>query len=199
MFPLFETIKIQDGQPQNLSWHQERFERSYGQFYDRSPGVVIQQMLSVPFAFSQGIVKCRFKYNNWEFVFSFQHYQPKRIDTLKIVHDNEIDYSLKYTNRNALENLLQQRAACDDIIIVKNGLITDSSYSNLVFYDGNRWITPAEPLLTGTKRALLLADGIIEADVIRVKDLDAFSSLKLINAMLDFEEQPAIDIAAIKF
>lgn len=198
MYPLFETIKVLDGVPQNLNYHQQRFERSYFQWYQELPELEIHKVLKVPTVFNKGVVKCRMRYNKSNFVFSFQDYIPKKIETLKLIHNNTIDYALKYTDRSQLGLLSAQKENCDEIIIVKRGLITDSSYSNLVFFNGHRWITPAKPLLAGTKREQLLQEGKIQEAPITVEGLVLFLKFKLINAMLDFDEQPMIDISAIK-
>ena len=62
------------------------------------------------------------------------------------------DYSFKFSNRKAIDDLLKFRNGCDDILIVRNGLITDTSYSNVVFRKDNMYFTPNFPLLNGTKR-----------------------------------------------
>ncbi len=41
-------------------------------------------------------------------------------------------------------------------LCVKNGLVTDCTIGNLVFFDGTGWVTPDQPLLKGTKRQALL-------------------------------------------
>ena len=69
---------------------------------------------------------------------------------------------MKLRQRGKLNELFAKKGSCDDVIIVRNGLITDSSYANLIFFDGREWITPKVPLLEGTCRARLLASGKIK-------------------------------------
>ena len=85
----------------------------------------------------------------------------------------------------------------DEIIIVQNGQITDTSYSNLVFFDGEKWITPTTYLLNGTMRQSLLQTKQIIEKPIQVEDLNRFESFKLINAMMDLEESPELPISII--
>jgi 4-amino-4-deoxychorismate lyase len=113
------------------------------------------------------------------------------------VEGDAIDYHVKFFDRSRLESLYALRGDCDDIIIVKNGLVTDTSMSNLIFLDGARWITPAEPLLAGTCRERLLSEGNITAATIRPKDLDHFIGVKLINAMRDPDEEEMIPIGNV--
>ena len=115
-------------------------------------------------------------------------YKMKEIHSLKVVEDNNIDYTYKSTDRSALNALAAQKGDCDEIIIVKNGLITDTSFTNLALFDGNRWLTPKHPLLHGTKRAQLLEAGIIEEAELTLEDLRKAEKVSLFNAMIDFGE-----------
>lgn len=67
--------------------------------------------------------------------------------------------------------LAAQKGDCDEIIIIKNGLVTDTSFTNIAIYKHGMWLTPKHPLLLGTKRAALLEKGIIQEADITVDDL----------------------------
>lgn len=67
--------------------------------------------------------------------------------------------------------LAAQKGDCDEIIIIKNGLVTGTSFTNIAIYKDGKWITPKHPLLLGTKRAALLEKGIIQEADITVDDL----------------------------
>lgn len=198
MFLLLETIKILDGVPLNLEWHQNRFEKSFFKLFDHAPKLKLESVVNVPEQYSDGTIKLRFLYNRDSFSINYQQYKKKEINTLQLITSNLIDYSLKYKDRSCLVNLLIKKGECDDILIVKNKLVTDSSYTNIVFFDGQNWITPKSPLLEGTARARLLNKNIIKEQIIKVENLSNFKSFKLINAMLDFEDQNEIDIKNIK-
>ena len=60
----------------------------------------------------------------------------------RLIEDNKISYSYKYTTRGSLNELLTKRERYDEILIVKKGFITDTSYSNIIFFDGIKWLTP---------------------------------------------------------
>jgi len=76
---------------------------------------------------------------------------------------------------------------CDEIIIEQNGYLTDTTIANIAFYDGERWITPAKPLLKGTMRAKLLDEGLLHEKEIKKEDLKNYSQVALINAMIGFK------------
>ena len=72
---------------------------------------------------------------------------------------------------------------------MRDGQITDSSYANLVFFDGREWITPKYPLLEGTCRARLIANRKIKMSTLWIKELKGIKGLKLINAMRDIDQE----------
>jgi 4-amino-4-deoxychorismate lyase len=121
----------------------------------------------------------------------FLLYIPKQIQTLRLVLNDAIQYEHKYLDRPYFDKLLQS-ANADDILIVQHGLITDSSFANVVFYDGKNWVTPARPLLFGTKRQIFLERGVIQEKEIACTDLNQFTHAALINAMLDLGDIPFI-------
>lgn len=197
MFPLFETIQIIDGIPQNLSYHQQRFEVSYFKLYNKLTSIRLKNLINVPQEYQKGIVKLRLLYNDHDCFCQFENYKFRNIKKLQLVYNDNIEYELKWTNRKPLEKLLLQKNKADDILIVKNNRITDTSFSNIVFYDGKQWLTPRFPLLYGTARNRLLNDKLIQAIDIRVDDLNDFKFFRLINAMCDFEKQPSLSIRNI--
>jgi 4-amino-4-deoxychorismate lyase len=146
-----------------------------------------------------GKFKCRIVYSEAGVVgMVLTPYETRTVTSLRIIHDNAIDYPLKFEDRTALNKLFAQRSKCDDILIVKNGWVTDASYSNVVFYDGWRWITPAQPLLKGTMRQQLLDTGIIHEDAIRAEQIPLFKKVRLINALLGFDG-PELSVSQIVF
>ena len=147
----------------------------------------------------KAVYKCRVLYDEKIQNVEFIPYEVNKVSSLKLVEHNEIDYRFKYADRTILQRLFEQRERAEDILIVKNGLITDSSYCNVVFYDGKNWITPAQPLLYGTRRAYLLEKGLIVEKQIRVEDLGLLGGLKLINAMIGLEEAELISVNEIIF
>jgi 4-amino-4-deoxychorismate lyase len=94
---------------------------------------------------------------------------------------------------------MTRRGDCDDILIVKDGYITDTSFSNIVFFDGEKWVTPARPLLRGTMRESLLKRNLIGEENITVDDLNKIKEARLINAMLPLETGTAIQVENIRF
>lgn len=192
-YPLFETICIKNNQLQNIEWHQMRYEQSLLQFYGNTGGQIfslfdeIEKFLQNHPPLSSPITRCRVSYNQRELDIQFFPYQAKTYRRFQIVYCDEIDYSLKYQDREKLNELLAQKGDCDEIIIIKQGKVTDCSIGNLIFKQGNHWFTPDSPLLNGTQRQYLLHHNKIEERCIFAEDLPKFSEIRLINALNPFQ------------
>lgn len=185
---MLETLKIWNGRPCNIHFHNERMLASIQELFGVKSCIDLHGAVNVPDMHQKGLVKCRVIYGDRIHRVEFQSYQKKPVRSLRMVVDNNIDYSYKFEERGDLERLYGLRGDCDDILIVKNGLITDSTYANVAFYDGLNWFTPAKPLLRGAKRAKLLSEGILVEAELRPADIGRFKKACLINAMLDLGE-----------
>lgn len=184
MKKFIETIRFEDGKFQLLSYHQARINQTFVSFFTKQPSLYLKDVLP---AFSDsGKHKFRIEYDATSYFIERTTYRPKQITSMRAVAVN-INYNFKFANRSALLNPLKE-SKTDEIIIIKNGLITDSSCSNLAFFDGAVWWTPKQPLLAGVRRAKLLAEGKIRTTTIQVTDLRKYEKISLINAMLDLGE-----------
>jgi len=199
MFPLFETIKTVDGNLKNLDFHEKRFRYSFHKFYGKPPGYKLKEVIRVPDNFNTGLVKTRFRYNNKNFNIEYSFYKARKINTLKIVHSNDIKYSMKFTDRNQINRLFELRENSDDILIVKNGFFTDTSICNVLFFKNGKWFTPGNPLLKGTCRERLLLEKKIIEKKIHVNDLQSFENFALINAMIWSDKFKPIPIKNIHY
>jgi len=198
MSQLLETIKLQDGQYRNLFFHEQRMNLSLKTLYGVEDHFNLEEFLKNIDPPENGLYKCRVVYDDQSREVEFLPYQVKPVNRLRIVEHDRISYEYKYVDRAAINRLFDLRKDCDDILIIKCGLVTDSSYANIVFRRGKRWYTPWSALLNGTMRLNLLERNKIYEEEIRVEDLKSFESFKLINAMLEFDS-PEIDISGIVF
>jgi 4-amino-4-deoxychorismate lyase len=194
MYPLVESLKLKDGIILNLEYHNRRLNLSKAELFPGSPKVELEKEIKVPEDCHLGIFKIRVLYDQLIRAIEIEPYSYRSIQSLKVVHHESIDYHLKYADRQILQELFAQRGNCDDIVIVKNGFVTDSFAANLLFFDGERWFTSNTPLLKGTKRQFLLDEGIISERVIREDDIRSYQKVGLINAMIDFDEMPVVPV-----
>lgn len=196
MFRLLESIRLQHGNFHRLNYHQQRMDRSVKELSGQKNPISLYENLKKYNPPKTGLYKCRVVYSTQLESVEFIPYSIKPVTSLKVVYDQEIEYTHKYHDRNAIGTLFNQRQFCDDILIIKNGQVTDSSYSNIIFYDGVNWITPDTPLLKGTMRQFLLDAAEIKVSPVRVQDIPSFKTFRLINAMLAFDG-PEIDVSKI--
>lgn len=173
---LFETIRCENGVTQNIALHEDRVERSIGKRLDLS-------FLTPP---SDGVYRCKLIYDKEIISAEYLPYVRQKIKTLKIV-ESDIDYGLKYLDRGAIERLCTQKSDKEDILIVKNGLLTDTSIANIALSKNGVWLTPKNPLLKGTMRQRLLNDGFLQEADISVKEIFDFEVVAVMNALRGFE------------
>ncbi|MDD2949713.1 MAG: aminotransferase class IV family protein [Sulfuricurvum sp.] len=181
---LLETLRCENGAVLHLPYHQARLDQSLKcihalRQYD------LKSLIHPP---SAGIYRCRFLYDETEYKVEFHPYTPRVTTSLKLIYDDTIDYSLKDSNRDALNALYEQRGECDDILIVKNGLLTDTSIANVALWIEGKWFTPQTPLLAGTTRARLLDEGFLTPALLHPGDIARATKVAIFNAMVDFLE-----------
>ncbi len=197
MCQLLETIKLENGILQNIGLHNERFNRSRYELFGIDEPLQLENEINLPKNISNDIYKCRIIYGRNIEKIEIIPYRIRTINALKIVHDNSIQYQYKYQNRDVINRLYSLKGECDDVLIVHNGLVTDTSYCNIVFSDGKKLITPSLPLLKGTKREQLLSKAVIIEDEIKLSDIYLFKKAFLINAMIDLENNIGISMDKI--
>ena len=193
---LIESIKLIDGNFQNLFYHEQRMVRSLHMLCGTHEDLNLEQFLSSLNYPKSGLFKCRIVYDDSSREVEFLPYATKTVNTLKIVEHDRISYEFKYTDRKTIDKLYSLKKECDDILIVKRGQVTDSSYSNIIFRRGNRWYTPWSALLKGTQRQKLIEENKLLEEEITLKDIRSFDTFKLINAMLEFSA-PELPISNI--
>ena len=197
MYPFFETIRFVNGVLENLSFHQDRLNRTVSAF----GGNAILQLdkIEINDSFEKDLVyKIRCFYNlQGAHIIEKEIYHKKIIDTVAIYKATDEEYAFKYTDRKWL-NLALKNAGTDEIIIIQNNIIKDANYANVVFYNGIEWHTPLYPLLLGTHRSRLIKENKIFEKNITLADLTKYQKVKFINAMLRWEESPEIEIKDVK-
>lgn len=188
-FPLFETLCIENGQVQNLALHQQRYENSLREFYAGQPydifsiAKILQKNTALWANLQSTIIRCRIDYNATQYHLQCFPYHRKTYQRFHPVICDDIDYHLKYSDRAIFNELLKQKGDCDEIIIVKQGKITDCTIGNLILRQGSQWFTPDSPLLIGTQRSKLLQERkIIEREIL-LSDLHLYQEIRLINAL----------------
>ena len=201
--PLFiETVRWSAGRYRLSDLHAMRMARTSPAIRKLVEGGLDRYLPPVPVDLQGATLKCRLTYDTEIRCIELEPYTPKIIRSLRMVEDNTIDYHLKYADRSRLNALAALRGEADDIIIVRNGLIADTSYANLVFRAADALLTPSTPLLRGVMITHLLADGIIKEAPLTPADLlpgnrYGITHAMPVNAMLPPGAVPPIHISQI--
>ena len=190
-----ETICIDQGKVRNPAGHIFRMQHTAAHFHFKAPTLPDLSSL-LPTALLDAKVKCRILYRETLLEISFEKYQPKWVQSLQLVEASP-DYSFKYANRKEMSRLLELKGEADEILITRDGLITDTTFSNVAFRQGDQLFTPDSYLLNGTKRQQLLREGIITERKITSETLHKYESVCLINAMLDVGDTIPVPISSV--
>lgn len=189
MYQFFETIKIYNGEIFNLNYHKKRVEKTFKTFYSEKDILNLEQIIKnikIPQIFS----KLRISYNAENFSIEISPYKRRRIEKIIFIFDDDIEYRYKYEDRSCFTKYTQSLHPSDlsePIFIVKD-YITDTTFSNIALFDGEKWFTPSTCLLEGTKRMELIEKGEITQEEIRLKDLYLFKKISLINSLNELGE-----------
>lgn len=114
-------------------------------------------------------------------------YAIPEIQDFQLIENNSFDYSFKFEDRKELDKM-KMKAKAEEIIIVKNNHITDTSFSNLLFLKGKDWCTPSSYLLNGVQRQYLLKHKKIKETEITLQNIKQFTHFQIINALNDFDD-----------
>jgi 4-amino-4-deoxychorismate lyase len=180
---LLETIRIEEGSTLHLDYHNQRFNLVRKRLFSIHKPIDLADLITPP---PEGLYRCRILYGRTIQKVDYIPYAPKSIRTISLV-ESDISYSFKYADRSELEHLLSLSPQSDEVLIVKEGLLTDTTVANVAFLEKGKWITPKRPLLEGTTRKRLLDEGFLTAKTIRSDEIDRFDGFALMNAMIGFK------------
>lgn len=198
-WPLLESIRCEDGTFPLLHLHQHRVNEAFRILWPKAavPDLLKHiQSFSIPL---KGLFKCRIIYGTSLCEPEYLSYIINPPIKLKLADANDLEYSLKWADRQPLNILFGQKGACDDVLIVRRGLITDTTYCNIAFLRNGIWYTPAEPLLQGVRRKQLIDHNIILPAAITPDQILKFTHFKTFNAMIGWDDSPPIPISEIYF
>lgn len=185
MSRVFETIKVFNRKPQNLFYHWERIKWTFKEYYKATPFFNLKQFVE-NLNYPDGVLRLKIIYDDAKLDYQITQYKRKRIDYFYLVEVNDLNYKFKYEDRSILEKFC--RSDYGEPIFIKDKFITDTTFSNLAFFDGYKWWTPNTYLLKGTKRSSLIDNKLILVEEISVSDLKYFKKISIINSMNDLNE-----------
>jgi 4-amino-4-deoxychorismate lyase len=197
MSRFLETIRINAGVPQHLEWHQRRVDDTFRVFYPGIPPLSLTGVIADT-GMDAGEQRCRIVYDDSTHEITVTPLQPRSIRSLRLTDlPPDYDYRYKYADRRFLELAFSRRGEADDVLLLRDGWVTDTSVANVAFLSHGRWYTPAIPLLAGTTWKRLVSAGVIVPRPIHAEDLRRYEACVLFNALRNWDERLAIPVDAI--
>jgi 4-amino-4-deoxychorismate lyase len=187
MSQFIESIKIEDQEIFLLEFHQKRVDQTFAHF-GKEGSIDIAKIYKHLEHDEDGLYKLRIVYDLDKKVRTQMiPYAIPQIEDFQLIENNIYDYSFKFEDRKELEKM-KMKSKAEEIIIVKNNHITDTSFTNLLFLKGKDWFTPSSYLLNGVQRQNLLKHKKIKETEITLQNIKQFTHFQLINALNDFDE-----------
>jgi 4-amino-4-deoxychorismate lyase len=187
MYQFIESIKVEDQEIFLLEYHQKRIDQTFSHFGKESTIDLAKVFKNLDHD-EDGLFKLRIVYDlDKRIRTQMIPYAIPEIHDFQLVENNSFDYSFKFEDRKELEKM-KMKSKAEEIIIVKNNHITDTSFSNLLFLKGKEWFTPKTYLLNGVQRQNLLKHKKIKEQEITLQNIKEFSHFQIINALNDFDD-----------
>ncbi|REC75372.1 aminodeoxychorismate lyase [Chryseobacterium elymi] len=187
MSQFIESVKVEDQEIFLLELHQKRINQTFAHF-GKEGSIDLAKIFKNLEHDEDGLFKLRLSYDLDKKVRTMMiPYAIPEIQSFQLVENNSFDYSFKFEDRKELDKM-KMKSKAEEIIIVKNNHITDTSFSNILFLKGKDWFTPTTYLLNGVQRQSLLKHKKIKETEISLQNIKQFSHFQLINAMNDFDD-----------
>ncbi|AZA47971.1 aminodeoxychorismate lyase [Chryseobacterium carnipullorum] len=187
MSQFIESIKVEDQDIFLLELHQKRVNQTFAHF-GKEGSIDLGKIFKNLEHDEDGLFKLRLSYDlDKRIRTQMIPYAIPEIQSFQLVENNSFDYSFKFEDRKELEKM-KMKSKAEEIIIIKNNHITDTSFSNILFLKGKDWFTPTTYLLNGVQRQNLLKHKKIKETEVTLQNIKQFSHFQLINAMNDFDD-----------
>ncbi|SDI71558.1 aminotransferase class IV [Chryseobacterium jejuense] len=197
MSQFIESIKVEDQEVFLLELHQKRVNQTFSHF-GKEGSIDLAKIYKNLEHDEDGLFKLRISYDlDKRIRTQMIPYAIPEIQDFQLVENNSFDYSFKFEDRKELDKM-KMKSKAEEIIIVKNNHITDTSFSNLLFLKGKDWFTPNSFLLNGVQRQHLLKQKKIKEAEITLQNIKQFSHFQIINALNDFDDMFIYPIHRIK-
>ena len=192
-----ESIQLEDGVFKRLELHHERVRKAMLDYYPKVKVFNLVESLSRTAFPTEGLYKCRLVYDSEIRKIEYTPYIRREIRSLRLVETKMESLQYKKEDRSRLNASFALRGDCDEVIMVKDGLLTDTSYTNIALFDGLNWYTPRIPLIYGVNRTELVEKRLLIEKDISPLELEDFQRISLFNAMNEFGSIE-LDISSIQ-
>lgn len=196
-FPFLETIRIDHGVVQLLDAHQRRLSHVFSFHYPNIEPHDLSALAwdDIP---SDGIYKCRILYNSSQLHRQFIPYEKKSINSV-VFEEGVVNYPFKYSFRLPWNIWADHAQDSQEVIVVSDGLIRESTYANVAFQIDGQWLTPTEPIFHGVMREYLIAQKTITPSKLSISDVMRSDSVRLFNAMMPWDDCVELPSSAFRY
>ncbi len=201
---LLETIRYEGGTCRLLDLHEERMLRSLkalapmSSMFQRLKSKGLEQLIKEwqgAEVLFQGLelgqtYKLRLIYDEKQIChLEALAYSPLRVEKLWLYEvGTDFSYEHKFLERTCLNPFNEAENSKPKIpLFIKEGLLTDSSFTNIILRFGEELLTPRKPLLRGVMREHLLREGRLREEDLGLEALKSCDEVLLINVMLPLE------------
>ena len=183
-FRFIESIRVFNGRAENLKKHQQRIDNTLAFHFDGRGSILLQEIIRHNPPPETGLFKLRIVYadaiEKVEYLsYRIPHFRKFQCFSLP----EDFEYRFKSANRKIFDEFSQQ--AQPDIlpVLIQRGLVTDSTFSNLIFKRKDEWFTPAAPLLHGVQLQKIMETHRVQSIEIRKNELKTFDAIYPVNAL----------------
>jgi 4-amino-4-deoxychorismate lyase len=190
--PVFvEEIKCSGGEYHNLECHAIRMDRTLRHFFGkRFVHEHLREFLPEPP--DRSTLKCTLIYSDAVLSAELAPWAPPAVKTMGVVAVEGLDFIYKLEDRSELAKI-REFAGADEVVIIRNGFVTNCSTGNLVFRDREGVLhTPLHYIHAGTKRALLVKSKKVTTHPIKASSIHSYDRVMIINAMTDVEDDVGV-------
>ena len=193
MTRLIESIRIYNGSAELLARHQQRVESAYLHIFDSKSPLALDKIIARNPPPISGLYKLRVEYDEKTFEMEYIPYSTPQFHSYRLaIIPSDFDYRFKYADRALFDLITRETEPGMLPILVRDGMITDSTFTNLVFRKGDTLFTPITPLLKGVQISKLIDDGSVKPSIIAQADIKLYDEIIPTNAMNPLGEMRGI-------
>lgn len=184
MIRFIESIRLLNGTVENVKYHQARINETFAFYFEGKAPISLQQIIDSNQPPENGLFKLRIVYAETLEKIEYLPYQApffRKFQCFRIPDD--FIYRFKFANRIFFENISKKIEPDVLPVLIQKGLVTDSTFTNLVFKRGDKWFTPKTPLLQGVQLQIMTETFPVNKVEIRETEIETFDAIYPINAL----------------
>lgn len=179
-----ESIRVFGGKAENLSYHQARVRDTFAHHFRNRKPVSLQQVIDDNPPPENGLFKLRIVYSETVEVAEYLPYLTPHFKIFRCFSvPDDFEYQFKSANRQLFDEISQKAGADVLPVLIRKGVVTDSTITNLIFKKRDQWFTPTSLLLQGVQLQKVTEAFPLHRIKIRETEIETFDAIYPINAL----------------